>query len=582
MRLRYLILNVRRLLDIRSGEAARVGWMAAFLFFLLAANNVIKIVRDSLFLSRFAITQLPYVYLLAALVASAVIAIYSRYASKFSLSQMILGSHAFIILNLIIFWLLISLYDFGWVLYAFYIWSAIVGLVVIAQFWTLANDMFNLREGKRLFGVLTAAGTLGAMTGGLAANFAVKFFFGTYQLLWFIVAFFAGAFGMVWFGVRQNARAPNHREDVTPNEIKERDANGIVGTLRSSRYLQTIAVLSFVSVIVSTLIDYQFKAAAKEAYPSPDALAGFFGFYYAWLSIVTMFVQVWLTGRFLMGFGLTPSLLLLPFTLLAGSVGLLVWPGLLAATANRFAEASLRTSVNDSGLEILYLPIPDSIKKKVKVFLDVTVERLGDGTAAFIILFYTLVLKGSDVTLLSYFSIGLIFIWATAVFIVQGGYMEALRRSLAYREVSLKEVQIDYAEKGTVEAVLKTLEEKDERSVIFGLDLIENLDASDIVTRLPRRLLHHSSPAVRARAIKLFATRPHASILNEINQMLQDGNKEVQAQAISAACAIFKRDAIPVVRPYAESSNAHVKRPALECLLRHGDAVTRSGVKQLS
>ena len=550
--------------------------MAAFLFFLLAANNVIKIVRDSLFLSRFPITQLPYVYLLAALLASAVISIYSRYTSRFPLSQVILGSHAFIVSNVIIFWFLIAYYDFGWVLYAFYMWSAIVVLVAIAQFWTLANDMFNSREGKRLFGVLTAAGTLGAMTGGLAANFAVKFFFGTYQLLWFIVALFAGAFGMVWFGVRQTARAANHKEVVTPSEIKERDANGIVGTLRSSRYLQTIAVLSFVSVIVSTLIDYQFKAAAKEAYPSPDALAGFFGSYYAWLSIVTMFVQVWLTGRFLMGFGLTPSLLILPFTLFAGSVGLLVWPGLFAATANRFAEASLRTSVNDSGLEILYLPIPDSIKKKVKVFLDVTVERLGDGMAAFIILFYTLVLKGSDVTLLSYFSIGLIFIWAAAVFIVQGGYMEALRRSLAYREISLKKVQIDYAEKGTVEAVLKTLEEKDEPSVLFGMDLIENLDPNDIVARLPRGLLDHSSPAVRARVIKLLATRPDATTLNEIGQMLKDENTEVQAQAISAACAIFKGDAVAVVRPYLESPDSQVKSRAMECLLRHGDEVTRT------
>ena len=155
-------------------------------------------------------------------------------------------------------------------------------------------------------------------------------------------------------------------------------------------------------------------------------------------------------------------------------------------------------------MEILYLPIPDSIKKKVKVFLDVTVERLGDGTAALIILFYTLFLGGSEVTLLSYFSIGLILIWAAVVFIVQGGYMEALRRGLAYREISLKEVRIDYADKGTVEAVLKTLEEKDEPSVLFGLDLIEKLDPNDVVARLPRGLLRHSSPAVRARAHKTF------------------------------------------------------------------------------
>jgi HEAT repeat protein len=321
------------------------------------------------------------------------------------------------------------------------------------------------------------------------------------------------------------------------------------------------------------LIDYQFKAAAKGAYPSTEALAGFFGSYYAWLSVVTVLVQLLLTGRLLMGLGLTPSLLVLPLTLFAGSISLLVWPGLFAATATRLAEASLRTSVNHSGVEILYLPIPDFIKKKVKVFLDVTVERLGDGTAAFIILFYTLFLGGSEVTLLSYFSIGLILIWAAVVFMVQGGYMEALRRGLAYREISLDEARINYADKGTVEAVLKTLEEKDEPSVLFGLDLIEKLDPNDIVARLPRGLLRHSSPAVRGRAIKLFSIHPDPTTLEEITLMLQDENHQVQAEAISAACAIFKRDAIPVVRPYLESPDPYVKRRAVECLLRHGDAV---------
>ncbi len=87
---RSLTTSFSRFFDIRPGEAARIGFMAAFLFFLLAANNVIKIVRDSLFLSRFPITQLPYVYLMAAAFAGVVITIYSRYASGLSLSQVIL------------------------------------------------------------------------------------------------------------------------------------------------------------------------------------------------------------------------------------------------------------------------------------------------------------------------------------------------------------------------------------------------------------------------------------------------------------------------------------------------------------
>ena len=217
MTLRFLTINIRQLLEVRPGEAARIGFMAAFLFFLLAANNVIKIVRDALFLSRFPITQLPYVYLLAAVAAGIVISIYSRYTFRLSLSQVIVGSHVFIISNVIIFWLLIVFYDFGWVLYAFYIWSAIVGLIAVAQFWMLANDMFTPRDGKRLFGLLTAAGTLGGMLGGFGATLAVTFLFETRQLLWFIVALFAGALGVVWFAARERetALAANHGADVT-------------------------------------------------------------------------------------------------------------------------------------------------------------------------------------------------------------------------------------------------------------------------------------------------------------------------------------------------------------------------------
>lgn len=124
--------------------------MAAFLFFMLAANNVIKVVRDSLFLSRFPITQLPYVYLLAALLASVVIGVYSRYTAKFSLSRLIPGSLVFVISNLILFWLTITLYDADWILYAYYMWSAIGGLILVAQAGRFKRSCLNLIRRARV------------------------------------------------------------------------------------------------------------------------------------------------------------------------------------------------------------------------------------------------------------------------------------------------------------------------------------------------------------------------------------------------------------------------------------------------
>jgi AAA family ATP:ADP antiporter len=140
----------------------------------------------------------------------------------------------------------------------------------------------------------------------------------------------------------------------------------------------------------------------------------------------------------------------------------------------------------------------------------------------------------------------------------------------------LEKARIDYAERGTVGAVLKTLEEKDEPSVLFGLELAEKLEPNVIVPLLPVALLHHSSPAVRRQAIKLFALRSDPTILKEISHMLQDENRAVQAEAISAACAIFKEEAIAIALPYLESPDPQVKRRVLECLLRHGDTAMRT------
>jgi AAA family ATP:ADP antiporter len=571
--LRSLTAKIQEFLHVRPGEATRIALMAAFLFFLLAANNVIKIVRDSLFLSRFPITQLPYVYLLAGLIAAVVVGAYSRYTSKLPFSSLILLSLAAVGSSAIIFWLLVTFHAAGWVLYVYYMWSAVVGLILVAQFWTLANEMFTPQDGKRLFGIITAGGTLGGMTGGIVANWAVSFLFGTNQLLWFIVALFAAAYGVAYLATReQESRVvANPWRDVA---TAAQDLRGVLGTVLGSRYLQTIAVIIFVSVIVSTLIDYQFKAAAKQAYQSAEALAAFFGSYYAWLSIVTLLAQLWLTGKVLTGLGLTPGLVFLPITLLAGSVSLLAWPGLFAATATRMTEASLRTSINQSSVQILYLPVSDSIKKKVKVFMDVTVERLGDGVAALLILSLSFVLGRSDVALLSYFSVGLVVIWIAVVMNAHIGYVETLRRSLAYREVTLETAPIDFTDQATVDAVLNTLDRMDEPSVFFGLNLAEKLDPKLVAARLPRALLSHPSPEVRRRALTLIASSLDSNVLAVVFELLTSESPQVRSEAINTVAAVLKEAAIPVVLPLRKSPEAQTRRAAIRVMLQSGDART--------
>src|SRR5690242_965410 len=262
--------NISRFFEVRPGELRRVGIMVALVFFLLAANNVIKVVRDSLFLSHFLVSDLSYVYILVAVLAGGIIAVYTRYTAGLPFYQLILGSHAFIISNVIVFWYLIVFFKFAWAIYAFYIWSAIVGVLAVAQFWTLADLIFTAREAKRLFGIFSAGGSLGAILGGFASGWIVNMFARADELFWFIGALFAGAFGVVWLARSELRELTNaaEKEILATAEMKVDRQTSAVSAIRGSRYLQLIASAIFVSVVVATLIDFQFKAAAQTAYAS--------------------------------------------------------------------------------------------------------------------------------------------------------------------------------------------------------------------------------------------------------------------------------------------------------------------------
>src|SRR5574341_193587 len=124
-----------RFLNTRPGEVYRLTVMASLLFLLIAANNLLKILRDSLFLSGHSVSELPYLYILVAFVAGVLIASYTKYTTYLSVIRLILATNAVIVSSLVFFWIVLTYFDSGWSHYAFYIWSAISTVIAVAQLW---------------------------------------------------------------------------------------------------------------------------------------------------------------------------------------------------------------------------------------------------------------------------------------------------------------------------------------------------------------------------------------------------------------------------------------------------------------
>jgi AAA family ATP:ADP antiporter len=424
------------MMRVHPGESYRVALMAGLFFFVLAANNLIKTLRDSIFLGHHSVSELPYLYIMVAVVAGSLIATYTKYTAHVSLVYLIVATNAVILSTVVLFWFVFTYYDAAWSHYVFYVWSAIVSVTAVSQLWTLVNQVFTPEEGKRSFGFLAAGGTVGGTAAGFGVQWTLSFVPQTSDLLWFVFALYLAPCVLL-ICAEQRFEAQMAGRPVLPKEEEEAPGGRIVELLSGSHYLRRIALLIFASVMVSTLIDFEFKSAAKQAYASTGTLALFFSSYYAWLSVASFFTQVLLTGRALSKLGLQPSLYLTPGALLAGAAGIMFWPSLLIAALTRMADATLRNSIHRTGMEVVYMAVPNGVMRRVKSFLDVVMERIGDAAAGFIILFISFA-SGAYTPYVHFVCIGLIVVWIAAIYFLDSE--EALRRkSISWKPTSTEE-----------------------------------------------------------------------------------------------------------------------------------------------
>jgi len=178
-----------KLFDIREGEESNALLMFSYIFLIIASLLIVKPVRNSLFLTHFGISKLPYAFILVALAAAAITNFYSSWSQKIRLNTLIRYSTFIYIGSLVFFWLLLYFnYKAGWFYYTFYTWVALFGVIATSQFWLLANYVFNAREAKRLFGFVGA----GAISGGIFGGYSTRLLaplVGTDNMLLFCIAF---------------------------------------------------------------------------------------------------------------------------------------------------------------------------------------------------------------------------------------------------------------------------------------------------------------------------------------------------------------------------------------------------------
>jgi AAA family ATP:ADP antiporter len=547
---------LRPIVQLRDGEATTALLMFLYSFLAMTSYNIIKPITRSEFISSLGADNLPYVQFGAGVLIGFLMQGYTWLMRAVPRRQTIPITQAAMAALLVLFWFLFTTIGQDWIAVAFYIVGLILAVLLISQFWTLANDIYDPRQAKRIFGFIGGGSSLGGATGAAMTAFLVENI-GAKNMLLVSAAIMTVCVGIVTFVLRRESTAGTSDATKTGEE-QGTSGSEAIALLRSSRHLQVIAMVIAFAAIGAAIIEQQLNMAAAEAKgaTNSDAIAAFLAQVTVYLSLIGFVIQVGLTSRIHRVLGIGFALLILPVSLGTTAVIMLFNRALWAPALGRILDTSLRYTVDKTSREVLFLPLPSELKYRAKPFIDVTMDRFAKGMGALMIL---VLIKdwgfGFDWQQLSYASLAMVGLWVITAVAARREYLRSFRRSIEQQEVEPATLRLNDPDPSSVETLVSELAHPEPRRVLYAIDLLDAMDKRHLVTPL---LLAHGDASIRKRALRV-AEAAGATLADRwlpgVERALKDPDSGVRIAAVSALATLKGGAAADVMRPFITGSD---------------------------
>ena len=430
--------------EVKAGEGVSAILLFLGLFILLTAYYIMKTVREPLILASGGAEIKSYSSAGQALLLLLAVPVYAWLASRFPRRKLINSVTLFFVACLGLFYILAQL-NTPFLGVIFFLWIGIFNLMVIAQFWSFANDIYTPETGKRIFVIVAFGASSGAVFGSYIA--------GRIPLDSFELLLLAGALLMVSLLLTNLVDSREKQESVdSPKQakvieepIEKGDAFKLVF---SNKYLLLIAFLMLFLNWVNTTGEYILSRTAKKAAvtatSTPEILAEaemhavqllqeeeaaevkkeekgipadsavvidaempiretklaeyaneyreetyeeayikkFYSDFYTIVNLLGVILQLFFVSRILKYLGVRIAIIVLPIIAMGGYFLIAFFPILSVVRWIKTAENSTDYSLQNTVRQVLFLPTTRAEKYKAKQAIDTFFVRAGDVLSA--------------------------------------------------------------------------------------------------------------------------------------------------------------------------------------------------------
>jgi AAA family ATP:ADP antiporter len=419
--------------DVHGGEGVTALLLALNVFLILMAYYILKPVREALILGEGSAQLKSYMSAGQVVVLAFVVPMYGRLVASRPRMRLINTVTAFFTACLVLFYFLAQA---GVPLaIPFFIWIGVFSLMIVAQFWSFANVIYDKSEGERLFAIVGFGASLGAVFGARIADRLIEPV-GVNQLLLLGAAVLGSqVFLTNYVDRRESEHQLARKKTVSASKTETAKHSESFKLVFRTRYLLLMALMLMLANWVNTTGEFilgniikqhaveQIAAGQAGGLSEGQIIGDFYSKYFTYVNVLSLLMQLFLVSRVVKYLGIGWAVMILPLISLSAYSVLAFIPMLRAVLTAKVLENSTDYSLNNTVRNMLFLPCTYEEKFSAKQAIDSFFVRMGDVLSAMLVFFGTNVIQLEARTFAAV-NAALVLIWLVLAWQVGRIYMQ--------------------------------------------------------------------------------------------------------------------------------------------------------------
>ncbi len=374
------------IIDIHKEEWPAFLWAFFYFFFLLCAYYVLRPVREEMGIQG-GLKNMPWLWTGTFIGMLLITPLFGWISSRWPRRVFLPLVYLFFIANLLFFYVAMksAALDKTIIAGSFYIWISVFNYFVVSVFWSFMSDVFNSERARRLFGAISAGGSIGAMVGP-SITAAIAKDVGIPNLMLLSAGLLAASIVcVIGLGHWATRRAGVSDAERVAEAAKERAlGGGIFDGLKlafSSPYLLAIGGYIFIGQALGTYFYLEQLRLVAETIPTSAERLQLFAQIDLAVNALTLFIQLFITSTLVRRAGLVFCLTVLPVLAIVSLGFTAAMPTLAVIAVCTVMRRSLEYAISKPSREILFTVVSREERYKAKNVMDTVIARGGDVTS---------------------------------------------------------------------------------------------------------------------------------------------------------------------------------------------------------